>query len=423
MASNHTIAGSAAPTPERQLRGHAGHGYFTPQHRLLSMPQSHRLPVTALPSTLPLPSSAPAPYNAFSTGDGLDDVFGTAAANVDFGLDMDMELEMEMDLARLAGDALPLFRPSTPLQPFTPATAYPALPESTGGRAASLGMSSLNLSTGNDDLFGDRDIFFSGDAALSSPAVSRTGTAVREQSSASAYEYPDPVSYASMPPVSAAAAPPPPSLLPPPMPFTLPMPTYVPPKPSYGDLDSAADSPVRRRGLRHEKSMPNLRSPSQGHSQHAQSHAKIDPSDWRARLRFCEQAPNKALLEAGMVRLLEFSDAMDERELAERRAANLRFDKIREQRLKDRNNEAAKRSRQRKVARIEAAEQQIASLRRERAQLVSEVASLRRRLASGSVVATPGEPTGARRLRPSRSMAAKVGGRIGDTEEDIMRGD
>ncbi|EPE03584.1 bzip transcription factor [Ophiostoma piceae UAMH 11346] len=466
MASNHTISGYAAPIPGRQLRNQAGQNYFTPQHRILSTStpmQPHRLPITTLPSTvpsampstlssatplptppltagfasdfsLPLPPSTPAAYSGFGTSDGFDDVFGTASANVDFGLDMemDMELEMEMDLARLTRDALPLFRPSTPLKPFTPATAYPALPEATGSRAASLGMSRLNLSTsnngysgdGNDDLFGGRDVFFSGDAAMSSPAVSHTGTAVREQSSqgpqTQTYKYPDPVSYASMPPVSAAAAPTPP-LLPPPMPFTLPMPTYVPPRPRYGDhLDSPADSPSRRRGLRHEKSMPNLRSPSQAHSQ-----TKIDPNDWRARLRYCEQAPNKSLLEAGMVRLLEFSDTMDERELAERRAANLRFDKIREQRLKDRNNEAAKRSRQRKVARIEAAEQQIASLRRERAQLVSEVASLRRRLASGSAVVTPGQPTGARKLRPSRSMAAKASSRMGDSiEEDIsMRGD
>ncbi|KAL1889318.1 hypothetical protein Sste5346_008973 [Sporothrix stenoceras] len=110
----------------------------------------------------------------------------------------------------------------------------------------------------------------------------------------------------------------------------------------------------------------------------------IDPSDWRARLRYCEQAKHKASLDASLVRLLELSEGLDDYELEARRAANLRFDRVREQRLKDRNNEAAKRSRQRKVARIEAAEQSIASLRRERAQLAGEVQQLRRQLAAAT---------------------------------------
>ncbi len=107
-----------------------------------------------------------------------------------------------------------------------------------------------------------------------------------------------------------------------------------------------------------------------------------DPSDWRARLRYCEQAPRKAALDAGLVRLLEFPEGLCARELEARRAANLRFDRVREQRLKDRNNEAAKRSRQRKVARIEAAERRIIALQRDRAALAGEVAVLRRRLAA-----------------------------------------
>ncbi|EFX05245.1 bzip transcription factor [Grosmannia clavigera kw1407] len=112
-----------------------------------------------------------------------------------------------------------------------------------------------------------------------------------------------------------------------------------------------------------------------------------DLSDWRARLRYCEQARNKSALEACMVRLLEFPEGITEQEMAARRAANLRFDRIREQRLKDRNNEAAKRSRQRKVQRIEAAERRIAELVAERddyseqaVALKQEAAELRERL-------------------------------------------
>ncbi|OAA56951.1 bzip transcription factor [Niveomyces insectorum RCEF 264] len=102
-----------------------------------------------------------------------------------------------------------------------------------------------------------------------------------------------------------------------------------------------------------------------------------DAADWRARLLFCEQAPCKAALPAHLVRLLDFPPGLDAAELAARRAANLRFDRVREQRLKDRNNEAAKRSRQRKVQRIAEAERQVALLVRERAVLAAEVTRLR----------------------------------------------
>lgn len=128
-----------------------------------------------------------------------------------------------------------------------------------------------------------------------------------------------------------------------------------------------------------------------------------DPADWRARLRYCEQATHKASLEASLVRLMEFPEGLDATELEARRAANLRFDRVREQRLKDRNNEAAKRSRQRKVARIEAAEQAIAALRRERAQLAGEVQQLRRQLAA-AVSTSPVKTT--QRTLKGRSVTA-----------------
>ncbi|CAK7562361.1 MAG: hypothetical protein SEPTF4163_000203 [Sporothrix epigloea] len=107
-----------------------------------------------------------------------------------------------------------------------------------------------------------------------------------------------------------------------------------------------------------------------------------DPTDWRARLLYCERAVHKASLDASLVRLLEFPEGLDGRELAARRAANLRFDRIREQRLKDRNNEAAKRSRQRKVRRIEDAEHQIENLKLDRTYLLERVALLEKQLAA-----------------------------------------
>ncbi|CAK7222506.1 hypothetical protein SBRCBS47491_004887 [Sporothrix bragantina] len=110
-----------------------------------------------------------------------------------------------------------------------------------------------------------------------------------------------------------------------------------------------------------------------------------DPSDWRARLRYCEQAVHKASLDASMVRLLDFPEGIDSYELEARRAANLRFDRVREQRLKDRNNEAAKRSRQRKVRRIEDAEQRIEALKQDRAYLSGRVAYLEKQLAAVAI--------------------------------------
>ena len=112
-----------------------------------------------------------------------------------------------------------------------------------------------------------------------------------------------------------------------------------------------------------------------------------DLADWRARLRYCEQAVHKASLDASLVRLLEFPEGLDAHELEARRAANLRFDRVREQRLKDRNNEAAKRSRQRKVRRIEDAEQRIEALKQDRAYLSGRVAFLEQQLAAAASAA------------------------------------
>ncbi|CAK7199718.1 hypothetical protein SEUCBS139899_002401 [Sporothrix eucalyptigena] len=133
-----------------------------------------------------------------------------------------------------------------------------------------------------------------------------------------------------------------------------------------------------------------------------------DPSDWRARLRYCEQAVHKASLDASLVRLLEFPEGLDACELEARRGANLRFDRVREQRLKDRNNEAAKRSRQRKVQRIEKAELQVEKMTKERETLAAEVADLKKQLAALMAVreSTPNKPLGMKVLQANRSVSS-----------------
>ncbi|CAK7270064.1 hypothetical protein SEPCBS57363_003912 [Sporothrix epigloea] len=130
------------------------------------------------------------------------------------------------------------------------------------------------------------------------------------------------------------------------------------------------------------RSNPNQHNPPVAQSSNINGAPPADPTDWRARLYYCEKAVHKASLDASLVRLLEFPEGLDGHELAARRAANLRFDRIREQRLKDRNNEAAKRSRQRKVRRIEDAEQQIENLKLDRTYLLERVAILEKQLAA-----------------------------------------
>ncbi|CAK7225032.1 hypothetical protein SCUCBS95973_005723 [Sporothrix curviconia] len=127
------------------------------------------------------------------------------------------------------------------------------------------------------------------------------------------------------------------------------------------------------------------------HTSNVNGPPPADPSDWRARLRYCEQAVHKASLDASLVRLLQFPEGLDAHELEARRAANLRFDRVREQRLKDRNNEAAKRSRQRKVRRIEDAEQRIEALKQDRAYLSSRVAFLEKQLAAATIGVQTGQ--------------------------------